>query len=136
MKIKLLHALATLGALVLRADLAAPPASRPAPITPVTLSSTIRTLRWAAPIHPMAVDTICGAVRRAEDKRQLFVLELDTPGGMGSSMDEIIKCMENAKTPVAVYVYPSEDRARADSAGAFIAMAVLGLVLKAVGSFK
>jgi membrane-bound serine protease (ClpP class) len=93
-----------------------------APAISVTLSSTIRTLRWAAPIHPMAVDTICGAARRAEEKRELFVLELDTPGGMGSSMDAIIKCLETAKIPVAVYVYPSEDRARADSAGAFIAM--------------
>jgi membrane-bound serine protease (ClpP class) len=46
------------------------------------------------------------------------VVELDTPGGLGSSMREIVKSMLAAKVPVVVYVAPSGSSA--DSAGAVI----------------
>ena len=52
---------------------------------------------------------------------RLFLIELDTPGGLESSMREIIKEMLASTVPVAVFVAPSG--ARAGSAGAIITLA-------------
>ncbi|HZP26716.1 MAG TPA: nodulation protein NfeD [Dehalococcoidia bacterium] len=49
------------------------------------------------------------------------VIRLDTPGGLSSSMDEIVQRIMRAKVPVIVYVWPSGGRAA--SAGTFITMA-------------
>lgn len=49
------------------------------------------------------------------------VIRLDTPGGLSSSMDEIVQRIFRAKVPVIVYVWPSGGRAA--SAGTFITMA-------------
>jgi membrane-bound serine protease (ClpP class) len=50
----------------------------------------------------------------------LIVIEMDTPGGLDSSMRDIIQAILDSKVPVAVYVVPG---GRAASAGTFIAMA-------------
>jgi membrane-bound serine protease (ClpP class) len=50
-----------------------------------------------------------------------IVIRMDTPGGLSSSMHEIIKHELAAKVPVVVWVAP--DGARAASAGLFLAMA-------------
>lgn len=52
---------------------------------------------------------------------QLVVLRLDTPGGSVEVMTEIVKVLDNADVPVAVYVWPSGGRAA--SAGTFIVLA-------------
>ena len=49
------------------------------------------------------------------------VIQLDTPGGLDSSMRDIIQRFNRSTVPVVVYVAPSG--ARAASAGAFITMA-------------
>jgi membrane-bound serine protease (ClpP class) len=54
------------------------------------------------------------------DARAL-VLRLDTPGGLDTSMREVIQRIEASRVPVIVYVAPSG--ARAASAGTFITMA-------------
>lgn len=54
----------------------------------------------------------------AADEAPLAVIELDTPGGLDTSMREIIQDVIEAPMPVVVYVAP--DGARAASAGAFI----------------
>src|SRR5436305_2511554 len=46
---------------------------------------------------------------------------MNTPGGIYTSMDEIVTSLLNSKVPVIVYVYPSG--ARAASAGLFVAQA-------------
>jgi membrane-bound serine protease (ClpP class) len=72
-------------------------------------------------INPVTQDYVTDAIDRAEDEGyDAVVILLDTPGGLDSSMREIIKREIAATLPVVVYVYPQG--ARAASAGAFIAM--------------
>lgn len=59
-------------------------------------------------------------LKEAERTDSPIVVLLDTPGGLDTSMREIIKGILNSKVPVIVYVYPSG--ARAASAGCFITL--------------
>lgn len=75
-----------------------------------------------APIHPISAEYIIKSIDRAEaEKASLLVIVLNTPGGLDTSMREIIARILSSKVPVATYVSPSG--ARAASAGFFIAMA-------------
>lgn len=70
-------------------------------------------------IGPAVADYVVrelGAVSPADTA--LVVLRLDTPGGLDTSMREIIRTVLAAPVPVAVYVAPSG--ARAASAGTYI----------------
>jgi membrane-bound serine protease (ClpP class) len=72
-------------------------------------------------ITPVIADHILEGVARAEDEgHHLFLIELDTPGGLDSSMRDIIKAFLGTNVPVVVHVAPSG--ARAASAGALITM--------------
>src|SRR5438067_8758497 len=65
---------------------------------------------------------IQSAVTRAEnDHADALLVVMNTPGGISTSMDEIVTSLLNSKVPVIVYVYPSG--ARAASAGLFVAQA-------------
>jgi membrane-bound serine protease (ClpP class) len=59
--------------------------------------------------------------RAAEEGAAAVVIEMDTPGGLGSSMREIVKSMLALEIPVVVYVAPAGSSA--DSAGAVIGQA-------------
>lgn len=73
-------------------------------------------------INPVTQEYIEDQVERAEeDGFAAFVVVLDTPGGLSSSMRGIVKRFLAAKIPVVVYVAPPGSSA--DSAGAVIAMA-------------
>jgi membrane-bound serine protease (ClpP class) len=70
-------------------------------------------------IGPATADFVHRALERAaRDKAQLVVLRTDTPGGLDTSMREIIKDILASPVPVATYVAPGG--ARAASAGTFI----------------
>jgi membrane-bound serine protease (ClpP class) len=73
-------------------------------------------------ITPYIARYVDQAVERAEDKNaQLLVIEMNTPGGLGSAMDDIVDDILQSKVPVAVYVSPIN--ARAASAGVYITYA-------------
>ena len=69
----------------------------------------------------MTQDYLLDAIDKAETEGYAaVVIEMDTPGGLGSSMRAIVKGILAAKVPVIVYVAPAG--ASADSAGAVIGM--------------
>ncbi len=91
-------------------------------LTPATVAAEVRKIVVNAPIHPITSEYVVGAVHDAERAgARLLVIGLNTPGGLDTSMREIIEAIVNAKVPVAAYVSPSG--ARAASAGFFIGVA-------------
>lgn len=73
-------------------------------------------------VNPVTQDYLTGAIERAEKERyDAVVIVMDTPGGLDSSMREIIKAELASTVPVVVYVSPPGSRAA--SAGVFLAMA-------------
>jgi membrane-bound serine protease (ClpP class) len=73
-------------------------------------------------IGPATADYIERSLAKAEARRaELVVLRLDTPGGLSSSMRDIIKHIAASSVPVATFVAPSG--ARAASAGTYILFA-------------
>jgi membrane-bound serine protease (ClpP class) len=73
-------------------------------------------------INPVTQDYVIDAIERGEEEGyDAVVIELDTPGGLDSSMRAIIKKELEADVPVVVYVAPPGSRAA--SAGAFITLA-------------
>jgi len=83
---------------------------------------TIAVLQAEGVINPVLSDYIKRGIDRAEEDRAVAcIIQLDTPGGLDTSMRDIVKDIVNARVPVVVYVSPSG--ARAASAGVFITMA-------------
>lgn len=75
-----------------------------------------------SPIHPVSAEILDGAVRQAELRNAAaLVVELDTPGGLMTSMRTMIQSIFGSRVPVVVYVAPSG--AQAASAGFFLLMA-------------
>ncbi len=73
-------------------------------------------------IAPSLAEFFVSAIRKAEDGGgHAIIFELDTPGGLDTSMRIIIKEILRSPAPVIIYVSPSG--ARAASAGAFITIA-------------
>ncbi len=73
-------------------------------------------------IGPVTANFIDRAIDRAEDRQAaVLVLQLDTPGGLLSSKDKIVKRIQAADVPVVVYVTPAGGRAA--SAGTFLTIA-------------
>ncbi len=73
-------------------------------------------------INPVSAEYIGKNIRKANEKGvEALIIELDTPGGLDTSMRDIVKDIIGSEVPVVVYVSPSGSRAA--SAGAFITLA-------------
>jgi membrane-bound serine protease (ClpP class) len=82
-------------------------------------SAPVVVLQWQGAIGPGSADYLVGGIRKAADSgAPLVVIELDTPGGLDTSMRQVIQAILASPVPVAVYVSP--EGARAASAGTYI----------------
>lgn len=87
-----------------------------------TDSPTVLELRLTGVVDPVMADYLQGGIAAANDAGDAAVLlTIDTPGGLDSSMRQIIQAILGSDVPVVCYVSPSG--ARAASAGTFIMMA-------------
>jgi membrane-bound serine protease (ClpP class) len=72
-------------------------------------------------IEPVTAEYVENGIRAANDEGAAAVLlELSTPGGLDTSMRDIIRAIIGSRVPVIVYVAPSGSRAA--SAGFFVLM--------------
>ena len=86
---------------------------------PAPAASTALLVEVKDAIGPATKEHFLSGLARAEEERmQLVVLVLDTPGGLDAAMRDMIQGILNAKVPVVTYVAPSG--ARAASAGTYI----------------
>lgn len=79
-------------------------------------------LPYAGPISPASAEYITRGIAEAEARNAAaVVIEIDTPGGLDSSMRQIIQREMNSRVPVIAFVAPRG--ARAASAGCLIVIA-------------
>ena len=84
--------------------------------------STIEVLTAKGIVNPIMADYIKRGIEQAEDRKATaLIIQMDTPGGLDTSMRDIVQSIVSARIPVVVYVSPSG--ARAASAGVFITVA-------------
>ena len=82
-------------------------------------STSVPSIELSGEISPATAGWIGTALAdAADDAAPLAIIRLDTPGGLDSSMRDIVKDIIAAPMPVVVYVSPNG--ARAGSAGVFI----------------
>jgi len=91
-------------------------------LTPIEIGATsaqVDLLRIEGTIVPVVADYVERGIKDAENNGSIAcIIELDTPGGLLSATEDIIKSILNASLPVIVYVSPRG--AWAASAGTFI----------------
>ncbi len=89
---------------------------------PLLSQAAILVISVHAPIDAVSAEYVTQALARADaEDSPLLIISLNTPGGLDTSMREIIERILAAKTPVVAWVSPSG--ARAASAGLYIALA-------------
>ena len=97
--------------------LAAPPA--PPTLPTGDTHSTVVELRIDGEIEPILAEYIVHGIDQAnEEHANLILITMNTPGGLDTSMREIISAILRSAAPVVTYVYPTGSRAA--SAGFFI----------------
>jgi membrane-bound serine protease (ClpP class) len=99
-----------------------PAAGDPAQAVSVSGSARVVELHIDGEIDPVMAEYIDGGIDQANDSgAALILITMDTPGGLDTSMREIIQHIIDSRAPVAVYVAPAGSRAA--SAGFFILLA-------------
>jgi membrane-bound serine protease (ClpP class) len=85
-------------------------------------NSRIDVLEIKGVINPVTANYINRGINQAEEANAVAcVIQLDTPGGLDTSMRDIVQGIVDSDVPVVVYVSPAG--ARAASAGVFVTMA-------------
>jgi len=85
-------------------------------------SNQIYLLKLETSINPITAAYVVRNIARANrEGAQAVIIQLDTPGGLESSMKEIIKATFTSDVPIIVWVGPAGSRA--GSAGVFITLA-------------
>jgi membrane-bound serine protease (ClpP class) len=85
-------------------------------------ANEVYTIKIQGAITPPTASFIVESISKAEKEgAEALLILLDTPGGLDTSMREIVKGIMESNIPVIVYVYPSG--ARAASAGSVILLA-------------
>ena len=85
-------------------------------------SSSVTIISVSGTIGPTTTQYIQRGLKASRDNGdELFIIELDTPGGLLSSTQEIVQELLGSSHPIAVYVTP--EGANAGSAGTFITLA-------------
>lgn len=101
-----------------------PPAGFAAADSTATRPGTDRVLvvRLEGPVSPISARALDRAIDRAEARGyRALVVEIDTPGGLETSMRDMVKRVLASEVPVITWVTPGG--ARAASAGVFVVMA-------------
>jgi membrane-bound serine protease (ClpP class) len=83
-------------------------------------AQNIQTVEIKGAIVPVTADYVNRAIDIAEENDSIVIILMDTPGGLGTAMEEISQRIINSEVPVIVYVVPG---GWAASAGTFITMA-------------
>jgi membrane-bound serine protease (ClpP class) len=113
---------AAVAALLLATAAQAAAAGGPAGDAPQAGAGRVLVTRLEGPVSPIMAEALDHAVDRAETAGyEALVVELDTPGGLESSMRQMVKRMFASRRPVLVWVGPTG--ARAASAGVFVTLA-------------
>ncbi|MBI3014697.1 MAG: nodulation protein NfeD [Candidatus Tectomicrobia bacterium] len=82
----------------------------------------IGVLKFDGVINPVAAEFMINGIQNAvRSDSEALIIQMDTPGGLDTSMRAIIKEILNSPVPIVVFVAPSGSRAA--SAGAFITIA-------------
>jgi membrane-bound serine protease (ClpP class) len=82
-------------------------------------SAQVVELKIDGEIEPILADFVTGSLQHAADQHaSLVLITMNTPGGLGESMRQIIQSILNSPVPVVIYVSPTGSRAA--SAGFFI----------------
>ena len=98
-----------------------PDAAEPAP-SEGRNAGRVLVVRLEGPVSPVTAEALISSVDRAERQGyRALVIEIDTPGGLESSMRDMVKSMLASTVPIITWVTPGG--ARAASAGVFVTMA-------------
>jgi membrane-bound serine protease (ClpP class) len=94
-------------------------AQQPPPANSQTARPRVLELRIGDEIEPIMAEYIDGGISdAAQQHASLILITMDTPGGLSTSMEDIIQHILSSSVPVVVYVNPAG--ARGASAGFFI----------------
>jgi membrane-bound serine protease (ClpP class) len=112
-----LRATACTAGLLLATALCAPGVASAAPAAAAGDPALVYTVTLDDAVHPITARFLGEAIERANrEGAALLIVRLDTPGGLSTSMEEMITAITHSRAPVVVFVHGS----KAASAGFFL----------------